>query len=268
MRSATASRCWRGTMARRMAVHFWPALMVISRTTSLTKRSNSSSSGVTSGARIAAFSESASALNGMLWRTTFGCTRSLAAVSAEPVKVTTSRPSRRSSRSPVEPITSCNAPAGRMPDSFTMRTIASVRKLVAVAGLPMQGMPARKLGANFSSRPQTGKLKALMCTATPPRGTRMCVPPNVPFLPRFSAGPSWIRLPLGSSPAPTLAYENSVPVPPSMSIQPSTRVAPVWAEMAYSSSLRSPRYLASALRRAARCWKSSASRPGRPTRRA
>ncbi|OQB99669.1 MAG: hypothetical protein BWX79_03073 [Alphaproteobacteria bacterium ADurb.Bin100] len=127
MRSATASRCWRGTMARRMAVHFWPALMVISRTTSLTNRSNSSSSGVTSGARMAAFSESASALNGMLWRTTFGCTRSLAAVSAEPVKVTTSRPSRRSSRSPVEPITSCSAPAGRMPDSLTMRTMASVR---------------------------------------------------------------------------------------------------------------------------------------------
>ena len=118
MRSATASRCWRGTMARRMAVHFWPALTVISRATSLTNRSNSSSSGVTSGARMAQFSESASALNGMLWRTTFGCTRSLAAVSAEPVKVTTSRPSRRSSRSPVEPITSCSAPAGRMPESL------------------------------------------------------------------------------------------------------------------------------------------------------
>ncbi len=58
-------RCWRGTMARRIAVHFWPAFTVISRATSLTKRSNSSSSGVTSGARIAQFSESASALNGI-----------------------------------------------------------------------------------------------------------------------------------------------------------------------------------------------------------
>ena len=37
---------------------------------------------------------------------------------------------------------------------------ASVSQLVAVAGLAMQGMPARKLGANFSSKPQTGKLKA------------------------------------------------------------------------------------------------------------
>ena len=89
--SATSSTCWRGTMARRMAVHFWPALTVISRATSLTNRSNSSSSGVTSGARIAQLSESASALNGIEWRTRFGCTRSLAAVSAEPVKVTTSR---------------------------------------------------------------------------------------------------------------------------------------------------------------------------------
>ena len=56
---------WRGTIARRIAVHFWPALTVISRATSLTKRSNSSSSGATSGPRIAQLSESASALNGI-----------------------------------------------------------------------------------------------------------------------------------------------------------------------------------------------------------
>ncbi|MNT10704.1 hypothetical protein D3C72_1455470 [compost metagenome] len=125
--SATASRCWRGTIARRMAVHFWPALMVISRATSFTKRSNSSSSGVTSGARIAQLSESASALNGIDWRTRFAFTRSLAAVSAEPVKVTTSGPSRRSSRSPVLPITSCRLPSGRMPDCTMSFISASVR---------------------------------------------------------------------------------------------------------------------------------------------
>ena len=62
--AVTPSRCWRGTMARRIAVHFCPALVVISRATSLTKRSNSSSSGVTSGARIAQFNESASAVKG------------------------------------------------------------------------------------------------------------------------------------------------------------------------------------------------------------
>ena len=44
-RAAIASRCRRGTIARRIAVHFWPALTVISRATSLAKRSNSSSSG-------------------------------------------------------------------------------------------------------------------------------------------------------------------------------------------------------------------------------
>lgn len=126
-RSATASRCWRGTIARRIAVHFWPALTVISRATSFTNRSNSSSPGVTSGARIAQLSESASALNGIEWRTRFGCTRSLAAVSAEPVKVTTSAPSSRSSRSPVPPITSCRLPSGRMPDCTMSRTSASVR---------------------------------------------------------------------------------------------------------------------------------------------
>ena len=126
-RDATASSCARGTMARRIAVHFCPAFAVISRATSLTKRSNSSSSGDTSGARMAQFSESASALNGTDWRTRFGCTRSFAAVSAEPVKVTMSLPSRRSSRSPVLPITSCRLPSGSSPDCCMSRTAASVR---------------------------------------------------------------------------------------------------------------------------------------------
>ena len=40
--SVAASRCARGTSARRTAVHFCPALAVISRTTSRTNRSNSS----------------------------------------------------------------------------------------------------------------------------------------------------------------------------------------------------------------------------------
>ncbi|MNN35251.1 hypothetical protein D3C81_1490980 [compost metagenome] len=126
-RVATASMCLAGTMARRMAVHFCPALVVISRATSLMNSSNSSSSGVTSGARIAQFSESASAVNGTELRIRFGLTRSLAAVSAEPVKVTTSWPCRRSSRSPVPPMISCRLPAGSRPDSSIRRTTASVR---------------------------------------------------------------------------------------------------------------------------------------------
>src|ERR1700756_4313269 len=94
----------------------------------------------------------------------------------------------------------------------------------------MQGMPARKLGANFSSAPQIGKLNALMWTATPRRGTSTWVPANWPFLPSAIAGPSWIRLPDGSSLLPMLAYANSVPAPPSMSIQLSARGAPVEVE--------------------------------------
>ena len=198
--AATASMRSAGTSARRMAVHFWPAFCVISRAISLTNRSNSSSSGVTSGASTAQLSESASALNGTLCLTRLGVARSLAAVSAEPVKVTTSCPSTRSSRSPVPPMTSCSAPSGRMPDSLIRRTSFSVKKLVAVAGLPIQGMPARKVGANFSSKPQTGKLNALMCTATPPRGTSTWVPAKAPVLPSGICGPSCHRLPaLGSS---------------------------------------------------------------------
>lgn len=116
-RSATASACVRGTMMRRIAVHFWPAFAVISRATSLTNRSNSGSSGVTSGARIAQFSESASAVNGTELAIRLRFARSFAAVSAEPVNVTASNPLKRSSRSPVLPITSCSAPSGTRPEA-------------------------------------------------------------------------------------------------------------------------------------------------------
>jgi hypothetical protein len=42
-----------------------------------------------------------------------------------------------------------------------------------------------------------------------------------------STGPSTYTWPSGSSRLPLLAYTNSVPKPPSMSIQESPRVAPV-----------------------------------------
>ena len=58
--SVTSSAMPVGTMTRRIAVHFWPALTVISVTTPLTNRSNSGSSVVTSGPSTEQFSESAS----------------------------------------------------------------------------------------------------------------------------------------------------------------------------------------------------------------
>ena len=61
-----------------------------------------------------------------------------------------------------------------------LRAIRSVRYDVTVAGLTIAGIPARKVGASFSSIPQQGKLKALMWTATPSSGTQMCRPTNVP----------------------------------------------------------------------------------------
>ncbi|VTP68955.1 Uncharacterised protein [Leclercia adecarboxylata] len=45
--------------------------------------------------------------------------------------------------------------------------MACVTCAVAVAGLMIAGIPASQVGASFSSIPQQGKLKALMCTATP-----------------------------------------------------------------------------------------------------
>jgi hypothetical protein len=82
--------------------------------------------------------------------------------------------------------------------------------------------------------------------------------------------PSWIRLPLGSSAAPVLAYEKqrAAAAAPSMSIQLSTRVAPVWAEMAYSSSLRSPRVFGQRLQARGAMLEVQRQQAGRPTRRA
>ena len=94
-----------GTIERRIAVHFCPAFVVISRVTSLMNRSNSSVPGTASGPRIEQFSESAS----MLKRTEFFRTAapllSFCPVAAEPVKATTSCSSRWSSISPALPHT-------------------------------------------------------------------------------------------------------------------------------------------------------------------
>ena len=54
---------------------------------------------------------------------------------------------------------------------FTLQTYAEL-----VAGLESTGIPARSAEAAFSARPHAGKLNALMCTATPWRGTLMCWP--------------------------------------------------------------------------------------------
>ena len=76
---------------------------------------------------MAALSESASALNGIERASRLALRRSFSAVSAEPVKVTTSLLSSRSSRSPVGPMTSCRLPAGSRPEPIIIRTSASVR---------------------------------------------------------------------------------------------------------------------------------------------
>ena len=55
------------------------------------------------------------------------------------------------------------------PDSMMRRKTSSVRYAVELAGLTMDGTPAMNAGASFSRNPHTGKLKALICTATPRR---------------------------------------------------------------------------------------------------
>ena len=89
--AVTASTRSCGTITRRMAVHFWPALTVISWKTAFTNASNSGDSGSASGPRMAALRESVSAVKRTPPSCTFGCFFSVAAVAAEPVNATWSR---------------------------------------------------------------------------------------------------------------------------------------------------------------------------------
>ena len=83
-----------------------------------------------------------------------------------------------------------SAPSGRIPALTMLRAIRSVRNDVTVAGLTIAGIPARKVGASFSSIPQQGKLKALMWTATPSSGTQRCRPRKLPPFEIRSTDPS------------------------------------------------------------------------------
>ena len=121
---------------------------------------------------MAEFKESASMLNGTACWAMRGCCFKAIPVDADPVNVTTSRSSTWSKMFLAEPHTNCKAPGGRMPLSWMAETTASVKKHVTVAGLTMAGTPANQLTATFSNMPHTGKLNALMCTATPRFGTK------------------------------------------------------------------------------------------------
>ncbi len=171
-------------------MHFCPALTVISATRPLTYRSNSGVPGAASGPRIDRFSESASPVNRTRAPTSTGCVRSLAAVDAEPVNATLSCSVRWSNRSPMPPATNCTEPSGSRPEATISSTSFAVRNAVGLAGLISDGTPARNAGASFSSGPQTGKLNALICTATPRSGVQMCWPTKVPPRPSGSSAPS------------------------------------------------------------------------------
>ena len=124
--SNIGSNCASGTNMRRIAVHFCPALVVISRKTSFAKRSNSTVPGCTSGPRSDAFRLSCSAINRVAFCRISGAERSISAVSAEPVKLITSCEVTWRSMLPRLPETSCKAPSGKSPLSRISRTQSSV----------------------------------------------------------------------------------------------------------------------------------------------
>ena len=185
--SCTSSRTARGTRTRRTAVHFWPALAVVSRTTSATSRS---SPAAVSGPSTQAFRLSASAVKRTPPDTTAGCPRSAATVAAEPVTLSRSWPVSASSRPSVPPTSSWRAPSGSRPEPSSRRTRCSVTCAVCGAGFTTLGTPASSAGASFSSGPQTGKLKALTCSTAPVSGVSRCRPTKVPPRPSCSTGPS------------------------------------------------------------------------------
>ena len=118
--------------------------------------------GAASGPRIEQLSESASMLNRTECSRIAGLSLSIRPVAAEPVNATASCISTCVNKSPALPQINCNAPSGKIFDAIISRTIASVRYDVTVAGFTIAGIPARSVGASFSSMPQLGKLNALM----------------------------------------------------------------------------------------------------------
>ena len=95
-----------------------------------------------------------------------------AAVSAEPVKATTSSEPSAARRSPAPPQIRLSAPSGNTFAATTSLTIACASSAVADAGFASTGTPATSATAAFSHSPQLGKLKALMWTAAPRRGSK------------------------------------------------------------------------------------------------
>ena len=114
---------------------------------------------------------SASMLTGTFFATTLAWPRTRAAVSAEPVKATTSSEVSASNRLPAPPQSRLRAPSGSTLAAITSLTIACASRAVEDAGLASTGTPASSDTAAFSHRPQLGKLNALMWMATPRRGT-------------------------------------------------------------------------------------------------
>ena len=76
-----------------------------------------------------------------------------------------------------------------------------------------------------------------------------------------------LDLPDGTARRAFEAKDSSVPMPPSMSIQPSCRVAPVRRLSAWNSSFIAISAVPSAFSMPARSWKDRARRAGPPTRR-
>ena len=180
-----------------MAVHFWPDFTVISRATSLASSSKASLPGASPGSSQALLRLSASMFTRTERCATAGCERITAAVSAEPVKLSTSKGCSASSRPAELPHTTDSAPGGSTPASTTSRTICCVSQAVAVAGFTTTGTPDSRAGAAFSHRPQPGKLKALMKSASPRVGTSTCWLWNSGSLASRAASPSirWRRSP-------------------------------------------------------------------------
>ena len=115
-------------MARRMAVHFWPALTVISVDDFLDEQVEFGRPGRGVGAEqrgveAVLLGDEADAIRAA----TTGWVCSFIAVAAEPVKLTTSWPVRWSNRSPTPPTISCTAPGGSRPLSIITRNAASHR---------------------------------------------------------------------------------------------------------------------------------------------
>ena len=171
--SATDANSGSGTRTRRIAVHFWPDLIAISRTDLPNQQAKAGEPTATSGSKSALFRLSASTFTRTAPVAVARWPRISFAVALDPVNDTTSN-GRSWSKSPCATADDRERPVGQNPGLHDVRHHSLREPRRRCGGLGDDRHPQSSAAATFSQRPQAGKLNALIRRATPRIGKSTC----------------------------------------------------------------------------------------------